>query len=293
MERANRRGRLHQLIEDNGGVIGRRDAGELAGVLHHMIRSGDLVRVLPGWFAPAETATSHRTKVLALARHAPDAVLTGRSAAGLLGWSRLEPTIVSAAVRLRPQPGFLFTNDRIDPEWITTIDGIRCTNKFLTAVDLIPELGGELVDDVLREHPRRGAWALAQLWQAFGDHPNRPGNNARREILSDSRDRPWSEAERMAHRALREAGITGWRTNFELRIDGRTFFLDLAFPKLRLAIEINGFEWHSRREAFEKDHQRRNEVNLDGWLVLEFTWRMVTDDPTGFVRTVLRAMGQR
>ncbi|TDO88098.1 endonuclease domain-containing protein [Enemella evansiae] len=272
-----------------------RDAGELAGVLRCAVRTGDMVNVLPGVFVPGAADLTHQVRALAATRYAPSAVLTGRSAAALLGWPRLEPNVITMATptELRDQPGFSFTRDRIDPEWITTIDGIRCTNKFLTAVDLIPELGGELVDDVLREHPRRGAWALAQLWQAFGDHPNRPGNNARREILTDSRDRPWSEAERMAHRALREAGITGWCTNFELRIDGRTFFLDLAFPELRLAIEINGFEWHSRREAFEKDHQRRNEVNLDGWLVLEFTWRMVTDDPAGFVRTVLRAMGQR
>lgn len=272
-----------------------REAGELDGVLRCAVRTGDMVRVLPGVFVPGGVGQTHQVRALAATRYAPNAVLTGRSAAALLGWPRLAPKLITAAAptELRDQPGFRFTRDRIDPDWITTIDGIRCTDRFLTAVELVPELGGELVDDVLREHPRRGAWALARLWRACHDHPNRPGNKRRREILTDSRDRPWSEAERAAHRLLREAGITGWRTNFEVRIDDRTHFLDLAFPELRLAIEINGYEWHSGREVFEADHEKRNARNLDGWLVLEFTWRMITDDPEAFVRTVLQALAQR
>ena len=39
--------------------------------------------------------------------------------------------------------------------------------------------------------------------------------------------------------------------------------------------------------------EKRNARNLDGWLVLEFTWRMITDDPEAFVRTVLQALAQR
>ncbi|OYN95518.1 hypothetical protein CGZ95_17570 [Enemella evansiae] len=160
-------------------------------------------------------------------------------------------------------------------------------------MDLIPELGGQPVDDVLRRHRENGAWALGQLWRAFHAHPNRPGNTVRRQILDDSRDRPWSEAERLAHRLLRETGLDGFRTNFPVSVDGSLFYLDVAFPELKLAIEINGFERHGQRQVFEDDHPRRNSVTLDGWLVLEFTWRMITERPDLFVATVLRGIEQR
>ena len=39
-------------------------------------------------------------------------------------------------------------------------------------------------------------------------HPGRRGNADRREVLRDSRDRPWSEADRKAHCLLRDAGLT-------------------------------------------------------------------------------------
>lgn len=281
--------RLRLLIEENAGVITLRQAGDLTGVLRCLVRSGELVRILPGTYA---TSGEHLTRLIALSRYAPDAIVTGRSAAALTGWPELAPAVVTAAVptQLTDQPGFRFTRRRIDPEWVQSSAGIRCTNTFLTAVELIPELGGDLIDDVLRAHPYRGTWALDRLWQALRAHPDRPGNRAREQFLTDSRDRPWSQAERVAHRLLREAGITGWRTNHHVVIDGRSYFLDLAFPALRVGIEINGYEWHSRREVFESDHARRNAFSLTGWQVLEFTWRMVTDDPERFLAAVLQAI---
>ncbi|OYO03494.1 DUF559 domain-containing protein [Enemella evansiae] len=258
---------------------------------------GELVRVLPGCFVSAAVADDPAVRALALVHYLPDAVLIGRSAAMLTGWADQKPTVLTAAVPRqvlvpRGYRGYHWTRRRIDPDWVTHSDGIACTNQFLTAVDLIPELGGEFVDDVLRRHPGHGAWALEQLWSAFHAHPGRRGNADRREVLRDSRDRPWSEAERKAHCLLRDAGLT-FQTNHAIRIDGETFFLDVALPELRLGIELNGFERHGRREVFENDHRRRNAVHLAGWLILEFTWRMITDHPDRFVETVLRAIAQR
>ncbi|OYO10049.1 hypothetical protein CGZ98_13190 [Enemella evansiae] len=291
------RAQVQQLLADHGGVITLRDAGGLREAVRWLVRAGDLVPLLPGCYAAAGLADEPLIRAVAMRRYAPDAVLIGRSAAMFTGWPELAPTMLTVAAPRRRvpsrHPGYVWTRRPIDPEWVQQSGGISCTNQFLTAVDLIPELGGQPVDDVLRRHRENGAWALGQLWRAFHAHPNRPGNTVRRQILDDSRDRPWSEAERLAHRLLREAGLDGFRTNFPVSVDGSLFYLDVAFPELKLAIEINGFERHGQRQVFEDDHPRRNSVTLDGWLVLEFTWRMITEHPDLFVATVLRGIEQR
>ena len=292
------RERVQHLLAEHGGVVTLHQAGPLAETVRWLARTGEMVRLLPGTFTTAELAEEHLIRALAARAHLPGAVLIGRSAAMFTGWPDLTPDVLTAAIPRhartpRNYPRYRWTQRQIDPAWVIRPGGVACTNQFLTAVDLIPELGGQPVDDVLRRHRDRGASALQQLWAAFRAHPGRPGNTIRRQILEDSRDRPWSEAERLAHRLLREAGLTGFQTNFAVCIDGSNFYLDVAFPELRLGIELNGFERHSQRQVFEQDHPRRNSVNLDGWLLLEFTWRMITDHPDQFVATVLRGIEQR
>ncbi|WP_141211230.1 hypothetical protein [Enemella dayhoffiae] len=204
---------VKQLLAENHGVIRVSQAGELQNSVRWLARVGELRAVLPGVLAPPTAADDHLTRARALSAACPDAVLTGRSAATLLGWGGEEPGRVTAAIphKLKSHRGFALTRRRIDPEWIRTLDGIRVTNQFLTTVDLIPEQGGQVIDDLLRRHPKRGEWALDRLWQAHRANPRRPGNVRRCELLTDSADRPWSEAERAAHQLLRQAGITGWR----------------------------------------------------------------------------------
>lgn len=49
--------------------------------------------------------------------------------------------------------------------------------------------------------------------------------------------------------------------------------LDFAFVPEKVAIEGDGYEYHSSREAFDADRERRNALELAGWLVLNATSR--------------------
>jgi very-short-patch-repair endonuclease len=126
------------------------------------------------------------------------------------------------------------------------------------------------------------------MWVAYAALANRPGNGLRRALLHDSRDLPWSEAERACHRLLRSAGITGWKTNE--RVAG--YWVDVLFPRHRLILEIDGWATHGDRAAFEHDRVRRNALVLAGYVVLNFTWRQLEDDPAWVVASVQRALRQ-
>ncbi len=47
--------------------------------------------------------------------------------------------------------------------------------------------------------------------------------------------------------------------------------MDFAYPDARIAIEIDGYEYHSDRDPFQKDRTRSNRMGLGEWLVLRYT----------------------
>ena len=63
--------------------------------------------------------------------------------------------------------------------------------------------------------------------------------------------------------------------------DGDRFVaeVDLAFPRLKIAIELDGSH-HLEAEVRERDLPRQNDLVLLGWTVLRFSWKRFRE-PTG------------
>lgn len=225
----------------------------------------------------------------AVAHWDADAVILGAGAAKLTFWPdlRVGAVEVSAPSRKAAAPGYLISRRRIDPDLVTDRPGLRCTIPALTALDLTVTHGGDPIDTVLRTRQA----TLPELRRVFSATGNRRGNLDRRQLLLDSRGEPWSFAERRAHRLLREAGISGWRANFPLRLPGLTYFLDIAFEALRLALEIDGRTYHGP-DTFDRERLRQNDIVLDGWRVLRFSADLVIDHGHLFVGSVERAIAQ-
>jgi very-short-patch-repair endonuclease len=278
---------IQQLLATDG-VIARRDHPELATALGYLVRRGDLARVLPGVYAAADQAASVPTRVLGLSRFDPDAILVGAVAARLSFWPDLRVEVVECAVRHSRalQKGYRFTRRQIPAELVISRSGLRYTSPALTALDLCATVGGEAIDQALRTR----ATTLVRLQRAMGLTTARIGNPTRRQLLLDSRAEPWSEAERSFHRLLRKGGLTGWQANQPILVGGQTFYLDVIFRKLRLAIEIDGRLYHNGVEVFESDRSRQNLLILDGWCVLRFTWNMIEERPEEVIATVRDAI---
>lgn len=278
---------IERVLADGGGVLARRDHPELAGSLDWAVRRGHLVRLLPGVYAGVEAAGDLRVRARAAMLWCPDTVLTGAAAARLSFWPEVRPDVVTlAGRRLNGRwPGYRVERRVVDPELVLDAHDLRLTTPALTALDLCPVLGGDPLDVVLRT--RRAT--LAELHAVLERCGGRRGNTARRALLLDSRDEPWSEAERLAHRILRAAGLTGWTTNHPVVVSGFRYYLDIAFPGVKLAVEIDG-RLHHGADAFEKDRWRQNDLVLDGWRVLRFTWSMLVETPELVVAAVEQAL---
>lgn len=280
-----------QRILATEGVISRRDHPELTGAIDRQVRNGTLRPVLPGVYAAPEMCDSVRTRILAAMRWDPDAILIGRAAAWASFWPEIRVASVTCSVRHQryPQRGYEFTRRRISAELVVTRSGLRLTSPALTALDLCATVGGDAIDQALRTR----ATTLAHLQGAMELTAARVGNPTRRRLLLESRAEPWSKAERLFHRLLRDAGITGWQANRPVVLRGSTVYVDVVFRRLKLVVEIDGRLFHTGAEVFETDRGRQNLLVLDGWCVLRFTWAMIEEHPEeviAMVREVLEIL---
>ena len=98
-----------------------------------------------------------------------------------------------------------------------------------------------------------------------------------------------SEAERLVIQLLRGAGIRGWQVNFRVG----PFLVDIAIPEQRIAIEIDGWAFHSDQHAFQNDRTRQNKLALQGWQVLRFTWLDLTQHPDRVLAQIRAAISAR
>lgn len=199
------------------------------------------------------------------------------AAAKLTFWPELTVRHIDVARlgRVPTGPGYRFQRRQIDPDFIVERHGLRVTRPALTAIDLVTELGGDAIDTCLRSRTA----CLEDLWAAFAANRGRPGNAAREWMLLDSRDKPWSAAERLAHRLLRAAGVKGWKANLEVTVDEAGYFIDIAFRDARLAVEIDGRLHEDDPNVFQSDRYRQNALVRTGWRVLRFTYEMLVNRP--------------
>ncbi|MBM3659047.1 MAG: DUF559 domain-containing protein [Actinobacteria bacterium] len=87
-----------------------------------------------------------------------------------------------------------------------------------------------------------------------------------------------SELETRVRRVLVDAGLPPPVRQLRVTVEGRTYFLDLAYPEHHLAIEVDGFDYHRTRDAFDRDRSRQNDLVGRGWTVLRFTSRSTDRD---------------
>lgn len=276
---------IRTLLEHDG-VINATTRPELARTLNSLRFRGELATVLPNIYTLPGKEEDFTTRLAAAAASTRPYVAVGRAAARATWWPELDCPVVGLAYHeaLVVRAGFEFQERYIPPSLINRSGALPVTMAPLTVLDLIPEMGSNAVDEALR----RRVVTLGQLQSALAMTPRRRGNVERREIIKDSRDTPWSALERQAHRVLREARIKGWVTNLHVTVGGSTYYLDIAWPQLMIAAEIDGYEFHSTRDSFHADRRRDAALTAAGWHVLHFSSETLTSLPdavTSLLRT--------
>ena len=64
--------------------------------------------------------------------------------------------------------------------------------------------------------------------------------------------------------------------------------VDLAYPVIKLAIEVDGLEFHGSQQAFIKDQKRQRDIQNEGWTVIRFATKEVNINSSGCVQEIAR-----
>ena len=68
--------------------------------------------------------------------------------------------------------------------------------------------------------------------------------------------------------------------------------VDFAWPRAKVIVEAEGFQFHSGRKSWESDIARYNSLALRGWTVLRLTRDHLRDGGEGFAQSLSRAVAR-
>jgi very-short-patch-repair endonuclease len=282
---------LYDYLRDHDGVVTltqARRAGLSKHAVNRRVKAGNWLRCAPGvYFADDRPFTDSARVRATVWGYGHLAVASGLAAAWWHGLTRFAPDIIEVTVPRnsngRCRAGSRLRRRDLAPTDIVERNGLRVTALPLTVVEAAARRGGgaKLMDSALQRHVE-----LAQLWRAHMRNKGRHGSPAARRLLQAASDGARSEAERLLVKLLRDNGITGWKTNYP--VGG--YKVDVAFPKQKVAIETDGWAFHSSQEDFQNDRERQNKIALLGWQVLRFTWLDLTEYPQRVLSVIRRAI---
>ncbi|MDN5860336.1 MAG: DUF559 domain-containing protein [Pseudonocardia sp.] len=186
---------------------------------------------------------------------------------------------VPKGVRREPVRGVLPHRRDLDPRDCVHVRGLWVTAPPLTALQTATELvdGSTFLDRALQRHVR-----IDDLRAAHSRNLGRRGSARAGRLVTAATDGAESAAERLLVAHLRRAGITGWVLGLPLG----PYVIDLAFPSARLAIEVDGWAWHSDPTRFAADRRKGNAITRAGWDLLRFTWHDLDGRPAACVQDI-------
>ncbi len=277
------------LLSRQDGLITAAQAAEhglTERTLRRRVHDGGWARVAPGVVLAGGHPWTDRARVRAVGMWARGrGVVSGPAA----GWWHGMPVTAPARVELtvartfglRSRRGVRVRRRALDQRDVVLSDGIDLTAPALTALEtavVVPD-GSAFLDRALQKHVRFPA-----VYRAYCRNLGQEGGARIAELLIAAADRADSAAERVLIAILRAAGVTGW----EQGVPFGPWTIDVAFPGVKLAVEVDGWAWHMEVDRFRADRHKGNALTRAGWTVLRFTWHDLTNRPA-YVLAEIRA----
>jgi len=269
---------IARIAADHNRVVSWRHlvaAGVNSDAIRHRLEIGRLYRIHHGVYLLEPPIEASRLTLLTAAVHAcaPNAFLSHQSAAELwqLAPQRAGPIHVTVVGR---NPGTRRQRLRIHRSTTLTRKDVRsrrrvpATSPTRTIRDLAPALDRDELELMVATAHRLGLVSGNQL------------------AADPSFTR--SKAEQLLLSLVRKANLPNPRTN--ARILG--YEVDFLWPKQRLIVEIDGFEFHADRRSFERDRARDAKLIAAGYRVIRFTWRALRERPFETIARIAQALVQ-
>ena len=292
--------RIADLAERQHGVFSRAQAQRLGATSHqvkHRLTTERWTRIAPNVYLLQGVPESwtQRLMTACLSWGTGSAISHAAAAAfrNLAGFNREVVELTVPAYRRGGMPVIVHRNllESIDVE---VIDQIPITTTARTLVDLAAVAPTGRVEEAFDDALRRGLVSIPRVrWRVEKLERNGRlgGLKVIRSIL-DSRASsgvPQSVFETRMLRLLKSSGLPRPVLQYQVTSGSRTIaFLDFAYPARLLAIETDGYRWHSGRIQWAHDRARDRELSLLGWRVIHVTWDELVEKPQDLVSAIRR-----
>lgn len=270
-------------------------AGLSSSTIGRRVASRHLVPLHHGTYAVGHAhLTDHGRWTAAVLAVGPGALLSHEDAAALhqLRARRNHPRVhVTTTGRAQSTRDIRVHGARsLDPRDRTTVAGIPTTSVARTLVDLAGVLRPRPLLNAINEAERRNRLDLDAVERALDRaHTRRGPGHARLRAALDRLARigtqlTESDLEDAVMAVVDAHDLPQPRTAYHLH----GFRVDVCWPEHGLVVEADGWEFHKTRRSFEEDRMRANVLQAQGWRVLRFTHRQLTQEP-GAVADLLAA----
>jgi very-short-patch-repair endonuclease len=250
-------------------------AGLTYEAIRRRVRAGRLHRIHRGVYAVGHKHLSHQGWWMAAVLACGEGtVLSHRSAAMLWGMLRAKRTVVDVTVpgtggRQRRRGIGVHRSTSLTPRDVTIRQGIPTSTPARTIRDL---------RRVLSRDELQAAIAQAEILRLpIGDIPGFVHEPTR------------SELERRFLRLCRRLGLPKPEVNIKVG----PYEVDFLWRPRRLVVEVDGWQTHRTRSAFEADRARDADLKARDFDVLRFTYRQVWYEAPLVARRLRAVLGPR
>ncbi|GEM_PF-1235375 len=248
---------------------------------------------------PGAALNWHARVMLAVVATGPLAVAGFRTAAALWGFDhyRAGPIEVQCPrwARCHERPVLIHETKDLPARDLTVHQGIPITAPTRTLIDLGRYLPasrlGRMMDDAVRQ--KLTSYEALHLRLAELSRPGRIGIGRARSALSTRQIDavvPDSPLEELALGILCAARVPDPVLHHPIHVGDQLFVADMAWPEAQLALECDGFLFHSGPEQLRSDHLRQNLLLSAGWTFLRTDWHTLRTDPGQLISQITTAL---
>ena len=280
--------RIAALAAGQHGVVSRGqllDAGITETMVKQRIARGQLVPLHRGVYAVGNAhLRPNGYRLAAVLAVGPGAVLSHRDAAALHGLRNGGGTridVSTPAERRSTERIRVHGRRRLDGADTTVVEGVPVTTVARTLVDLAEVVAADGLRKALSEAERQRTLDVTGIEEALGRLRGRRGRSVAkvRAALAD----------------LEQHGATLTRSPLEDRLlplldahdlprpatngYAEGYECDAVWRAQRLVVELDGWDAHKTRRAFQHDRTKANALTNAGWTVLRFTHADVVRRP--------------
>ena len=242
------------------------------------MKIGRLYRVFRGVYSVGHPPTTpHQRAAAAVLACGPGAALSHSSAMNLWGyWRQWDKPFEVTVVGDRRASGIrVHRSTTLRRQDVTVQLGIRVTTPARTLLDMSLRLKDKALKRAVSDALHSPWMTKDQLAETLARHPTAPGSKRIAALIGVSGTPTRSGWEDEFPKFCADHGLPAPIMGEPLH----GYILDALFPVEKVIVELDGWEFHKSKIAFEDDRERDAEMLAHGYVTVRMTWERIHGRP--------------